>query len=85
MGETTDIRQRCVANFVCGILGTEEKKRKILYLINLKMLQKVNHLTTAEFFNDSLSILWPEEIYYDCVLGAVTAAALYLCKCMAGL
>ncbi|KAG7162105.1 hypothetical protein Hamer_G010762 [Homarus americanus] len=53
LDETTDVDARCVANFVFGILGPEEETDKS-YLLNLKVLDKVNHSTMAAFFTDSL-------------------------------
>lgn len=85
LDETTDVDERCVANFVFGILGPEEERDKSMYLLNLKVLDKVNHSTVAAFFTDSLGILWVDGIKYDRVLLACTDAAPYMVKCMTGL
>ncbi|KAG7167297.1 CGG triplet repeat-binding protein 1-like 9, partial [Homarus americanus] len=84
LDETTDVDARCVANFVFGILGPEEERDKS-YLLNLKVLDKVNHSPMAAFFTDSLGLLWVDGIKYDRVLLVCTDAAPYMVKCMAEL
>lgn len=84
LDETTDVEQRYVACFVFGILG-EEVERLKCYLGNVAELKSVNHSTIAAFFNDSLHVLWPQQILYENVLIATTDAAPYMCKAMRGL
>ncbi|KAG7178010.1 CGG triplet repeat-binding protein 1-like 4 [Homarus americanus] len=74
LDETTDAR--CVANFVFGTLGPEERDKS--YLLNLKVLDKVNHSTMAAFFTDALGLLWEDGIKYDRVLLVCTDAAPYM-------
>lgn len=59
LDETTDVESRSVTNFVFGILGDESEKDKS-YLLTVDELDKVNHATVAAFFNDALTILYPE-------------------------
>lgn len=84
LDETSDVEQRCVVNFVFGVLGVQEERDKS-YLLTLKVLDRVNHSTIAAFFNDCLNLLWPDGILYDRVLLAVTDAAPYMCKALGGL
>lgn len=58
LDETTDSEQRSIANFVFGILGDDEEIGKS-YLLNLFHLQKCDSSTIAAFYNDSLSLLYP--------------------------
>lgn len=62
LDETTDTENRNVANFVFGILGNESEKDKS-YLLMLEVLERVNHSTVAAFFNNALTILYPEGKY----------------------
>ena len=48
------------------------------------MLSKVNQSTIAEFFNESLRLIWPKTLF-DNFLVAVTDAAPYMCKAMRAL
>lgn len=82
--ETSDCEQRYVACFVFGILGEEEERTKC-YLGNMAQLESVNHSTIAAFFNDSLTVLWPNQVLYNNVFIVATDAAPYMCKAMKGL
>lgn len=84
LDETADVEQRCVVNFVFGILGEEEERTKS-YVVTLKTLQNVNSSSIAAFFNDTLNLLWPSGILYENVLVVCTDAAPYMCKAMKGL
>lgn len=53
LDETTDIEQRYVVNFVFGILGVEEE-RSHCYLFSSKVLDKVNNITIAKFFDETV-------------------------------
>ena len=83
LDETTDIEQRYIVCFVFRVLGVYEEKTKC-YLANLEILESVNHSTIAGFFNDTLQILWPQNIQYKNVLVS-TDAAPYMVKCMKSL
>ena len=80
--ETTDVEQRCIVNFVFGVLGEETEKGKC-YLLNVGVQSKVNHSSVAGFFNDFLRLLWPTKLLYENVFFVCTDAALYMCKAMA--
>lgn len=62
LDETIDAENRSVANFVFGILGNESEKDKS-YLLTVEELERVNHSTVAAFFNNALTILYPEGRY----------------------
>lgn len=51
--ETTDSEQRYVVNFVFGILGVEEERSQC-YLFSSKVLEKVNNVTIANFFDETV-------------------------------
>ena len=84
LDETTDVCGRYVANFVVGVLAAEEERCQS-YLLTLDVLPKVNHSTSAIFFNEALSLLWPSGIKYDKILLVCTDAAPYMVKAMGGL
>lgn len=63
LGETTDVEQRMIANFVFGILGDENERGKS-YLLNLAQLEKSNANTIAAFSTDSLLLLWPKGKFF---------------------
>lgn len=57
MDETTDAEGRFVANFIVGTseIGCSGKT----FLLNCEALEKANHSTVAQMFNNSLFLLWP--------------------------
>lgn len=59
--ETTDVEQRLVANFIFGILDgrADSVERQKCYLLNVATVEAANASNMAGFFNDSLSLLWP--------------------------
>lgn len=58
--ETIDCEMRSIVNFVFGVLsGTENKTA---YLLNVESIEKCNHSTIAKFFNDCLTLLYPNGI-----------------------
>ena len=73
--ETTDVEQRCIVNFVFGVLGEETEKGKC-YLLNVG----VQPLICCWFLQ---RLLWPTKLLYENVLFVCTDAALYMCKAMA--
>jgi len=59
--ETTDDEQRHVVNFVFGLLeGEESNETGKAYLFNMATVEAVNTQTMAQFFNDSVAMLWPK-------------------------
>lgn len=51
--ETTDAEQRCVANFVFGVLGEPDRA----YLFSSKVLEVTNSQTVAAFFDETINDL----------------------------
>lgn len=74
--ETTDAAGQCVCSAVVSAMKAGSKT----YLLNIQILDRVNHSTIAKFFNDSLVFLWPDGIQYDSVLLFLTDAAPYIIK-----
>lgn len=62
LDETTDSKQRMVANFVFGIMDSDENssERGKSYLLNMTTVDAANANNMAKFFNDSLLLLWPK-------------------------
>lgn len=61
--ETTDSEQRLVVNFVFGLMeGVDENssERGKCYLLNMTEVDSSCASNMAAFFNDSLSLLWPQ-------------------------
>lgn len=75
--ETTDVEGRYVANAIIGKLTTEKTKPMLL---NIEILEKCNHATIAQFFNNSMSVLWPNGIQHNNVLLFLSDAAPYMIK-----
>lgn len=80
--ETTDAMKRYVANVVVGILHAEEEISKQRFLINVEVLEKVNHSTIARLFDNSINKFG---INKDNVLIFVTDAAPYMVKASASI
>lgn len=59
MDETTDVEARLVVNFVFGILNDEAERDKC-YLLDLRQVQANDSNNMAIFFNDCMSLLFPE-------------------------
>lgn len=49
-------------------------------MLNCEKLDKCNHQTIAQFFNNSMNILWPDVVLHDNVLLFVSDAAPYIVK-----
>lgn len=61
LDETTDVEQRLVANCVFGILSeNDEAERGKCYLLDVRQIEKHDANTMAAFFNDCLSLLFPD-------------------------
>lgn len=79
--ETSDAAGQCVCSAVVGAMKAGSKS----FLLNIQVLDRVNHSTVAKFFNDSLAFLWPGGVQYDNVLLFLSDAAPYVVKAGAGL
>jgi hypothetical protein len=74
--ESTDIEGRYIANVIVGKLKSGLYTKP--FLLTSETLDKTNHVSIAQLFNDALKLLWPNEIRYDNVLLFVTDAAKYM-------
>lgn len=77
--ETTDASGRYIANFIVGILSSDEEKSKETFLLNTACLEKTNHATIAKFVDESLCLLGPGFKKENFML-FVTDAAPYMVK-----
>lgn len=75
--ESTDVEGRYVGNVIVGKLNSEPSEPILLTCENL---EKCNHKTIAKLFNDSMSLIWPNNIQHEQVLLFVTDAAPYMIK-----
>lgn len=75
--ESTDIEGRYIGNVIVGKLNAESSEPILLTCENL---EKCNHKTIAKLFNDSMSLLWPNNVQHEQVLLFVTDAAPYMIK-----
>ncbi|KAF0751987.1 DUF4371 domain-containing protein [Aphis craccivora] len=75
--ETIDVDSRFIANIIIGKLDDNKSKP---FLLNCEKLDKCNHQTIAQFFNNSMNILWPDVVLHDNVLLFVSDAAPYIVK-----
>jgi len=76
--ETTDSLGRYIANVVIGTLETDGPGQT--FLLNSEILTKANHSTIAKLFDNSMHLLWPEEVRHDDVLLFLSNAAPYMVK-----
>jgi len=76
--ETTDSLGRYVANVVIGTLETDGPGQT--FLLNSEVLTKANHSTISKLFDNSMHLLWPEEVRHDDVLLFLSDAAPYMVK-----
>lgn len=83
MDETTDVEGWFIANILVGTLEVEGPGK--IFLLNLEVLEKVNHTTIAKLLNKSLHILWPQGIKYDNILLFLSDAAPYMIKAGKGI
>jgi hypothetical protein len=74
--EITDYEGRYVANVIIGILYKNTPGK--LYLLNSEELDKTNYFTISKVFDQSMFLLWPEDICHDDVHLFVTDAAPYM-------
>jgi hypothetical protein len=81
--ETTDVEGRNICNFIVGTLHAENVGKS--FVLNCECLAPVNHATIAQFFTNSLQILWPQELQYNKVLLLLTDGAPYMIKAGKGL
>lgn len=75
--ETTDVDGRYIANCIVGKLNSEPSKPIVL---SCGELTKCNHQTIARFFNDAMSLLWPQGIHHENVLLFLSDSAPYMVK-----
>lgn len=77
--ETTDANGRNVANVIVGVLHWDEEIASQKFLINTVVLNKTNHSTIAQLFDNSVKIL---DVHFNknLVLLFVTDAAPYMVK-----
>jgi hypothetical protein len=52
----------------------------VTFLLRSEVLTKANHSTIAKLFDNSMHLLWPEEVRYDDVLLFLSDAAPYMVK-----
>lgn len=71
--ETTDPREKYIANFIVGQLNVDSKS----YLLASKVLEKTNNNIKAKFVNDCIKVLWPEggNMYYIVITSLSTPSA----------
>ena len=74
--ETTDIKDRYVANLIIGVLG----KTGEVYLAATSFLEATNNITIFQFLISSLNGIFPNGIPYDNFLVFVSDAAAYMKK-----
>lgn len=76
--ETTDVEGRYIANIIVGSLCPDAPSKP--FLLNCQELEKCNHATIARFFNDSMSLLWPNGVLHEKVLLFLSDGAPYMIK-----
>lgn len=69
---------RYIANVLVGKLNPDETKP--VFLIHSEYLDATNSQTIAKCFNNTLNILWPNEILHENVLLVVSDNAAYMTK-----
>jgi len=74
MDKTTDADGRYIANFIVGKLSTKP------FLLCCEKLDKCNHKTICQLFNNAMGVLWPNGIIHNNVLLLLTDAAPYMVK-----
>ncbi|KAE9522767.1 hypothetical protein AGLY_016808 [Aphis glycines] len=75
--ESTNADGRYVSNVIVGKLSSEPCNS---FLLNCEQLDKCNHKTIANLFNDSMNFLWPEGVKYENVFLFLFNATPYMCK-----
>ena len=76
--ETTDVRDRYVANVIVGILDPDFDYDP--YILDTVFLSQTNNTTISQTVVNSLTLLFPQGIPYDSVLGFITDGAAYMKK-----
>lgn len=76
--ETTDSLGRYIANVVIGTVETDGPGQT--FLLNSEVLTKINHSTIAKFFDNSMHLMWTEEVHHDDILLFLSDAAPYMMK-----
>jgi len=78
MDETTNVQGRYIANVIIGTL--EVNKPEQVYLLNSEVLEKTNYSIITKVFDQSMFLLWPDDIRHDDVLLFLSDAAPYMVK-----
>jgi len=76
--EITDIDGRYVGNVIIGTLEVNKPGKTVL--LNSESLEKTNHSTIVQLFENSMLLLWPEGIKRENILLFVSDAAPYMIK-----
>jgi hypothetical protein len=83
LDETSDVDGRYIANVIVGTLKQDQPRE--IFLLDCEVLERANHLTPAVLFDNSMNLLWPNDIQRNNVLLVVTDAAPYMNKVAKGL
>lgn len=76
--ETTDCVGRSVAHVIVGTLSANNPGQR--FLLTSELLERVNHLTIFNLFEQSMLLLWPDGVKRENVLLLVTDGASYMQK-----
>ena len=79
--KAADASVQCMCSAVVDSLKAGSRS----FLLNIQIFDQLNHSTIATFFNDSLTFLWPEGVWYDNVVLFLSDAASYIVKATTGL
>lgn len=75
--ESTAIERRYIGNIIVGEMNSETSEPILLTCENL---EKYNYNTIAKLFNDSMILIWPNDIQHEQVLLFLTDAGPYMIK-----
>lgn len=78
--ETTDSRKKHIANVIIGVMEPVEATAVKVFLLSSEELEKANSTTIAQFFTNSLNLLWPGGVKHNDVLLFLSDAAPYMKK-----
>lgn len=70
--------QAATLKVIIGTLETDGPGQT--FLLNSEVLTKANHSTIAKLFDNSMHLLWPEEVRHDDILLFLSDAAPYMVK-----
>ena len=80
--ESTDAEKRYIFNILIGKLNGEFHKPK---LICSKSLEEVNSVSVCQIINDTMRIIWSDQIHYERLKLVVSDQAAYMVKAMKSL